>query len=207
MADIYVFGDSNSWGAWDARGGWVDRLKCYFAAKKLNEFESDGTSVINLAVSGDASDNLVLRIENEIAVRRKRWSTDHDLFIVAIGGNDSRLKGSGREAYITTEDYTQNLARIAHTIKKYSQNILFVGLTPVIDELADYSDTAYKQERVKEFNNVLINFCSTERYPVIQILESVDIKRHLCPDGLHLNTQGHSHVYKKVLPIAEKMIA
>mgnify|MGYP006137137289 CR=1 FL=1 len=206
MADVYVFGDSNAWGAFDDKGGWVDRLKQYFLQEKIRDFSTESVSITNLAVSGDASDNILSRIEGEIAVRRKRWSSPNDLFIVVIGGNDSRLKGPERVPYSSVERYASNLGEIISVIKKTSHNVLLVGITPVIDSLANFPDTSYTIARRNEFNDALKQFCIKSSLAYLDV-DDIDTEAFLCPDGLHLNSSGHEWMYERIKPIVIDMLS
>ena len=57
---ICIFGDSVTWGAYDPeQGGWATRLRNYFEAQENN------IDVYNLGISGDATADLLKRIEVE----------------------------------------------------------------------------------------------------------------------------------------------
>lgn len=61
---ICIFGDSITWGASDSeKGGWVERLKIYFGEKY-------DINVYNLGISGDATEDLLVRIEKELRSRK-----------------------------------------------------------------------------------------------------------------------------------------
>ena len=75
MQTICVFGDSIAWGASDSeKGGWVERLKIYMG-------EHRSGNVYNLGVSGDTTNDLLERFEQEAKAR------ESDVIIFAVGTN------------------------------------------------------------------------------------------------------------------------
>ena len=89
---IFCFGDSITYGKWDAEHcGWVQRLRRFL--DKNWEIYGDNL-VYNLGVSGDTTKNLLTRFEFEIEQRLKE-EKEEVLIIFYIGINDSLffLKG------------------------------------------------------------------------------------------------------------------
>lgn len=210
MADIYVFGDSNSWGAYDEAGGWVDRLKQYYIKQKLADTSKWTTQVFNLGVGGDTADDVANRAANEIKGRQKRWSKPGDIYIVAVGVNDSRLMIDTHEPASTPENYVNKLGLIANEIKKYSDNILFIGPAPVVDELIIKSEEdRYSNKRVSLFDQALKDFCHQNSYELFDTFSSMPkdgTNDLIAEDGLHLNTYGHKWMFDQIEPIISKLL-
>ena len=83
---IFCFGDSITYGKWDAKHcGWVQRLRRFL--DKNWEIYGDNL-VYNLGVSGDTTKNLLTRFEFEIEQRLKE-EKEEVLIIFDIGINDS----------------------------------------------------------------------------------------------------------------------
>ncbi len=208
--DIYAFGDSNSWGAFDEAGGWVDRLKQHFLQQELSSPQEGKTQVFNLGVSGDTADDVANRIANEIKARQKRWSKPGDIYIVAVGVNDSRLMLGTREPASTPENYVKKLDQIANEIKKYSNNILFVGIAPVIDELiAKSEEDRYSNQRVALFDKALNQFCQNNSYSFFDTFSTMpesQVRQLIADDGLHLNSKGHKWMFEQVEPIISALL-
>jgi lysophospholipase L1-like esterase len=203
MARILIFGDSIAQGAWDERGGWADRLKGYYNSAKLDDLSVRSVGVFNLGISGNTADDVVVRIEGEIVTRQDKWATRNDLYIIAVGVNDSRSSGGQENLVSSPEHYQEQLERIIEVVHKFSDNILFIGITPVDDsKTLACGDTQYWLARVAQFNQVLVDFCDKHTLPIVEIFDSMqqmDFKG-LLPDGLHPNTEGHEWMYEQIKP-------
>ncbi len=68
MSQILIFGDSNTYGAWDPDGGWVARLR-KFADEKNMEGKDYFVLVYNLGIDGDDTSGVLKRIESETVAR------------------------------------------------------------------------------------------------------------------------------------------
>lgn len=195
MAQILIFGDSITWGAWDEEGGWVHRLKKDIDKKIIESNFTYYDSVYNVGISGDNTDDLLARFESEAS---QRLDEDEETIIVfAIGVNDSQYVNEGKEHRVAIERFKENLEKLLQQAKKISNKIIFIGLTPVDDSLVDptpWSEgKSYKNEYVKKFNEVLESFCSQHEQLFVRVLEPFlekDYKRLLI-DGLHPNSEGH----------------
>jgi lysophospholipase L1-like esterase len=84
MTQILVFGDSNTWGAWDReKGGWVNRLRLFL------DREGDDVFLYNLGISDNTTQDVLGRFEFET---KQRMKEDPDLVIIFdIGSNDSQF--------------------------------------------------------------------------------------------------------------------
>lgn len=69
MAQIFCFGDSITYGAWDvANSGWAQKLRIYLD-KKQEEDDSLYFLTYNLGIPGEATDSLVNRFLSETKAR------------------------------------------------------------------------------------------------------------------------------------------
>jgi lysophospholipase L1-like esterase len=210
VVNILCFGDSVMHGAWDERGGWTDRLKQYFSQEKLQHPSGSYQLLINLGMDGDIAGDLVVRMPHEIAARRKLWSTDHDLFIVGIGGNDSRALGTRDKVVSSPQQYREQLEAIVAIIKPYSSNILFISPESVIDEVAGIDqENIYWNARLRLFVDELLDFCKTHDLAVVNVFD--DSPSHLTKplwfeDGLHPNSAGHERLYELIKPKVIEML-
>lgn len=170
--NFIVFGDSITWGACDTEGGWVARLR------------KSTPSVYNLGVPGETTRNLLLRFENELKVRID--SGDENTIIIAIGINDSHHK-------IPPLSFKANLNKLIKIGGNYSQDIIFVGLTPVDEAIVD----DFSQKEVEKYNQIVNKTCEENKIDFIDLMSSFLEKeyRSLLADGLHPNDQGHELIY------------
>ncbi|MFP4539823.1 MAG: SGNH/GDSL hydrolase family protein [Candidatus Paceibacterota bacterium] len=186
---ICIFGDSITWGAYDPeQGGWATRLRNYF------ELQNEGVDVYNLGVSGDTTDDLLERIEAEATSR------EPDLIIFAIGVNDAQFIYSKNITRVLLGEFQQNLTELLTIAKKFTNNIVFVGLTRV-DESKTTSipwntDKSYTNLNIERLDSTIEKFCEENKLKFIPVKDLLNHDDFI--DGLHPNTQGHIKMFEKI---------
>ena len=194
--NIPIFGDSITWGAYDPeQGGWATRLRNYF------EEQDNDVAVYNLGISGDTTADLLARIEVEAKSR------EPNLIIFAIGINDAQFIHSTNGLRVSPDEFQQNLAKLLALAKKFTNKVVFVGLTKV-----DESKTApipwntaksYTNENIERLDNVIKKFCEDTKLKFIP-MESIVGNDDLI-DGLHPNTKGHIKIFNQMKSEIESM--
>lgn len=203
---VLVFGDSITQGFWDADGGWVNRIRKYYDQQMIDGTNNDPPTIFNLGVSGDSSDDILARFDNETKAR----ASEELAFVIAIGVNDSRTKAG--ENFSDIDRYKQNLSEILKLARQYSNKVLFIGLTPCVEERSNpvsWSNTGYTNGRIKKFNNTLREFCEENQVSFVEILEpfaKAGVEDELLPDGLHPNSKGHKLLAYLVRPKLEECL-
>ncbi|MFH2019264.1 MAG: GDSL-type esterase/lipase family protein [bacterium] len=199
---ILIFGDSITWGACDIEGGWATRLKKYTDNQLING-KTGYDEMYVLGVSGDNSDDLVKRFNLELI---SRIDDEMELVVlIAIGTNDSKYSIITKENRVSISKYKANLTELITTSKKYTNKIVFIGLTPVDDKALspDYlgEEDTYDNENVQKFNNALIEVAKENTIPMVELFDDLINKSSskLLSDGLHPNSDGHELIYEKVL--------
>lgn len=200
MSQILVFGDSIAYGAWDKKGGWVERLKIFTNKKAITSGLKFYCAVYNLAVDGDFTTPLLERLDFESGHRTRGQET---IFIFAIGSNDSISNKKG-VFWTTPEKFKKNLERIIKIAQKYSSKIVFTGLTPV-DEIKTNpvswdNNVFYKNQNQQKYNKIIKTVCAENKICFVEIFEKFlkeDYKK-LLEDGLHPNSKGHKIIFEIV---------
>ena len=187
--NIIVLGDSIAWGAFDhSKGGWVERLKTH-----LFDYEC---FVYNCSISGNTSNDILKRMNSEIECRKD--DIDGTGIIIAIGANDCGF-GNGGKKEISEEQYQTNIRKIYHRAKKITDNILFVGLTPIDDKktnpVAWDSNLNYSHSVTKQYNYILEIFCSARD---ISFCSLIDLKTKSFSDGCHPDEETHNEISFRV---------
>jgi lysophospholipase L1-like esterase len=202
MSEIYLFGDSITWGSWDPdRGGWAQQLRVEIDRIQLQHPEL-WCPLYNLGIPGDTAAGISKRIENEIQARHQ--SSQEVIVVVAVGINDSIVELPSGVGLVALEEFSKSLAEIVKSARKFSQKIGFVGLTPVDEALVNpvpwATNRAYTIQRAELFNSAIINFCAVHSVPYIPLWESWSKApwRGLLYDGLHPNSEGHRLIYRDV---------
>jgi lysophospholipase L1-like esterase len=214
MADIFCIGDSITQGMWDAQGGWADRLKQHFHKQKLADMTgADGIAVFNWGISADFSRDVLTRLPDFL---RAREANDHppsseDVYVVAVGANDSEAEKTRDNPLASPEEYGENLEKILEIIQPRSQRLIFVGPTPV-DETKTHINTPdylYWNERTTLFNDVISQFCKQHDLVFIEMFagfQQLPDWKELLPDGVHPNTAGHEWMFGRIKPAVLKML-
>ncbi len=204
---VLIFGDSITQGFWDSEGGWVNRLRKTYDMQMIEGKDHDPPTIFNLGVSGDSSDDVLARFDSETKAR----ASEELSFVIAVGVNDARTKAGVN--FSNVQRYQQKLARILQRAKQYSGKVLFVGLTPCVEARSNpvsWGDTGYTNGRIKEFDNVLREFCEQNNVGFVEIFEpfqKAETETELLPDSLHPNDRGHQLIADLVRPKLAELIA
>lgn len=205
MADyrILCFGDSITQGALDTEGGWADRLKRSLAEREQEE-PANRYQVYNLGIGGNTSEDLAKRIQHETAARE---STDwQDVFVIAIGINDSRFNSDFKRIEVSLDQYKSNLQQIVGAVQEFSAKIYFIGLTPVAEdgagESVPFKNNEYNNRDVEAYDKALSEVAKDLRVPKLEIFSQARndsiFMGSLRIDKLHPDSIGHKWLHKRI---------
>ena len=201
MAQILVFGDSITYGAWDKEGGWVNRLRKFLDEKNLTN-PNFYCLCYNLGISGDTSEDLIGRFEFE--TRQRLEDGEETIIIFAIGVNDSQFVHSEKRHMVPKEEFKGNIQKLISLARKYSSKIIFIGLTPV-DETKTVpqpwdANKSCTNGYVKEYDSIIKKACKENRIYFVEIFEKLKKMNYqkLLEDGLHPNSEGHQKIFEIV---------
>ena len=198
---ILVFGDSITYGAWDKKGGWVERLKRDLNQKTIDSKEEFYCMTYNLGIDGNTTTDLLNRSELET---KARLLDDDIIIIFDVGGNDSCFDKSKGNFLTPQQDFKGNIQKLINLAKKFSSKIFFVGLIPA-DELRTTpvfwdKDKFYKNEHIKKYDNIIKSVCLDNNINFIDTFNKFSKLNYksLLEDGLHPNSKGHELIYEEV---------
>lgn len=200
---IIVFGDSIPYGIWDDEGGWAQRLKQFLHEKTLSSNMDEYYMLYNLSVSGNTTVDLLKRFEFEILERLKE-EKDRCIIIFAIGTNDAQWINNENKMRTSEEEFKINIQKLIDLAKKYTKDIIFVGVLP-FDES---KTTPIPWDTLKEFwnkngqkyNDIIKNVCEKNNVIFVELLDkwkTLEYKE-LLKDGLHPNSEGHKLIFEEV---------
>ncbi len=196
---IIVFGDSIAFGSNDwTFGGWVVRLKNYFA--KTGQFHH----VFNLGISGENSDQIIRRMESETLSRKSENPEKKLLLIIGIPINDIRVTGAlDADPELSVRRFRKNLKNFYDIGIRNANELVFIGMTKVDEEKTDPWQevierriACWRNDIIREYNEIVKKYCKDENInfiEMIDVLEDSDL-----PDGLHPNEIGHEKMYKRI---------
>ena len=191
--NILVFGDSITYGAWDKeKGGWVNRLRLALE----NDYSNNYYTIFNLGISGDVTENIKDRFDNECKIRFNK--NDNTIIIFSIGINDTQnVKDEDR---VSLETFRNNIITLINSAKKYTDNILFIGLTKVdeskVTPLPWDKDKCYLNTKIINFDKELKNICLENNVDYLYIYDLLEGDELF--DDLHPNNVGHQKICDKV---------
>jgi lysophospholipase L1-like esterase len=198
MSNILVFGDSIAAGMWDLEGGWVERLRKHLYKRVIESNLVEYHEVHNLSVSGDTSEDIINRFENEMKARL--WEDPQTLIIFQFGTNDSAILIDLNKNWVPENIFSKNIKKLSENAKYYSNKVFFIGLTPVdeskINPIPWDKGKAYLKSEVEKYDNIIENFCKDNGLNYIKLYDKLTINE--LADGVHPNTMGHTIIYEKV---------
>jgi len=132
--NILVFGDSIAAGHWDTEGGWRGFIARELHQRTVKSDVEEWFEVYNLGFGGDTSKDLKNRIKNEIEAR----DGEHPVkVIVQIGINDSKYNNIEEQNNISEKEFRENIEYIIENISGLVEETIFLGLTPVNEDIVD----------------------------------------------------------------------
>ena len=80
--------------------------------------------------------------------------------IFSIGINDSIISIKEKISRTEIDIFRKNIEALIKKAKLYTQEVLFIGLTPVDESIRfKYKDKSFTNKRIEEFNNVIKEIC------------------------------------------------
>ncbi len=192
MEGILIFSDSIGFGRGESPNiGWVGRLK--------KDFEPKGSHncLFNLSIPGDTSTSLLKRLNTECKARIKyKRKEDKFTIIISIGMNDSKGINNKNNIKTSLPTFKKNISRIINTTKKYTKEIIIIGLTPASEE--PFENTYFTNKQIETFNNILKESAKKENLEFINTLKEFKKLDYasLLSDGLHPSKKGYDELYK-----------
>ncbi|MGC1177213.1 MAG: GDSL-type esterase/lipase family protein [Candidatus Saccharimonadales bacterium] len=213
MPQILAFGDSITDGFYDNEGGWASRMQRFFMAANVEggAIKDKIDWFYNLGINGDTAKDVLRRIEVESEARKINRPDKASIVIFAIGINDSACEGGSSDARFTPEEFAANLGKLAGIIKQHTDKIIFVGLTPVVEQYTQpiYKTSWYDNYRIGLFDEAVRKVAREKNAIFIDIFrtmqEQTDWKNYFI-DGLHPNTTGHKWMYERIKPEILKIL-
>jgi lysophospholipase L1-like esterase len=219
--EIIVFGDSIAYGAGDKKGGWVQRLRRYLDEKQLPDSRSryqyarlyyhyllhnlgiiansNQYILYNLSINGNNTEMLLECADSEI---RSRLHRNEQLVIMfAIGTNDSVFIKSKGANWITPIKFSNNVRSLIRMARRYTSQIIFVGLTPLDESKirqSRNSDMLFKNDYVEGYDRVIRAICNEKHVQFIEVFSKFTNakKDTLFRDGVHPNSRGHEKIFE-----------
>lgn len=201
MKRIIVFGSGTAHGFWDPQGGWAQRLRTELDQKTLDTQGSDHYELYNLGIRGEDSGTVLDRFREEMENRYKE-DAEYTL-IFQFGANDAMFVYEEDDLLRGEEEFRGNLEELIEQAKKYTEEIIFVGLLPVDDEdikpIPNIEGRSYTTNRMKDYNDMIKEVAGEKDVGFISLFKEFKSgENRLFEDGLHPNGEGHELIHEKV---------
>ncbi|KGG15347.1 MULTISPECIES: GDSL-type esterase/lipase family protein [unclassified Prochlorococcus] len=199
IRQLIVFGDSTvyGWGDIDG-GGWCARLQRYWMQLE------DKPTIYQLGIRGDGLEKVAQRWHREWECRGEFRRAKPTGLLLSIGLNDTAKVGreDGRPQ-LSKDAFRFGLEELLKKIKKETY-VMVMGLTPVDESKMPYANCLWYSNQDCLSYERLIEECCLELdipfLPTFQELRKETLyEEWIMSDGIHLNSQGHQWLFKKVL--------
>jgi lysophospholipase L1-like esterase len=195
---LVVLGDSGVYGWGDPeQGGWCERLRRHWMELP------DGPVIYGLGVRGDGLERLAARVETEVSCRGELRRQKPQGILLSIGLNDTARVGrpDGR-LQLAPEAFLFGLQQLLPRLRAIAP-VLMLGLTPVDEAVMPFAEMLwYDLAAVRRYEGLLEEACMEADIPFLPLLDALltDPRwlQWLCNDGVHLNSDGHGHVYAQL---------
>jgi lysophospholipase L1-like esterase len=194
---ILFFGTSVDHGFWGEEGGWVQRLRRDLDTYSRNHEED--FSLYNLSISGETTERILDRIENEIEAREDFQETH--VYLGVGGCNDSQVELETGQNWIPPEEYRENLEKIIEIAHKHAEKVVLFSTRPV-DESEVYpmpwkETHGYLNEEQEKYTKLLKEKAEEKELPLVNFSEELEEKewKEKLYDGVHPDTEGHRQLH------------
>ena len=196
---LVVIGDSCVYGWGDREGGgWCERLRCNWMNLP------DAPVVYPLGIRGDGLEHVAKRWRDEWQCRGEMRRQVPDAILLAVGLNDTaRIGRPDGRPQLTAEAYRFGLQQLLTEMKHYSK-VMVMGLTPVDEAVMPFAEYLwYSNQAGSIYEAQLEDACLEADVPFLPMhaamLEQPSLLSWIEPDGIHLNSEGHEWIHKRVM--------
>ncbi len=209
---VLVFGDSITQGFWDPSGGWVNHLWEHYVNLELkNRTHYEQPTIFNLGISGDDTNKILERFDNETSARV--WPNGEFTFLFATGMNDARLDNGQLNS--SPGEYRTRLKVLIQKATHFSDKIMFVGFNSCEENLTTpvpwAPNVSYKNEEILKFEKALQEVAAKQGVLYVPVFSKFQQKlsegKKLLADGLHPNDKGHELIFQLVQPELDKLLS
>lgn len=196
---LIVIGDSAVYGFGDREaGGWCERLRCHWMS------DPGAPVVYTLGVRGDGLESVARRWQREWQCRGELRRQVPDAVLLAIGLNDTaRIGRPDGRPQLTADAYRFGLQQLLTEMRRNAK-VMVMGLTPVDEAVMPFAECLwYSNQAASVYEAQLEDACLEADVPFLPIhaamLEEPNWLSWIEPDGIHLNSEGHSWIHKRVM--------
>ena len=208
---ILVFGHSIVHGIWDEeKGGWVERLRQHmyndYLENQKYHWDENYCNLYNMGVIGEDSEQLKLRIEEELK-RRTKEEISKNLVVLQLGINDAQEIDGERRSPL--EQSESNMEEIIDSCKSRASRVVLVEegfIAEDIDE--DVMEGELSNQDLKKYEEVKKKVAERKSVDFFNLRDEINREEWLdnLEDGIHPNSQGHERIFNKIKEEIEELV-
>lgn len=128
------------------------------------------------------------------------------MIVIAIGTNDSRMKDGVIETL--PDQFRNNLTTIIEKARRYTQDILLVDLPPMADDVVQFGEKQYTNERIAEYAQIVKGVAREEGLAFADLGEKFakTDANLFYEDSLHPSDAGHEIIMEIVSNWLERLV-
>ena len=196
---LVVIGDSGVYG-WGDRdgGGWCERLRNTWMNLPR------APVLYPLGIRGDGLEKVARRWKQEWEVRGELRRQVPDGLLLSVGINDTaRIGREDGRPQLSCEAFRFGLSQLLSQIKCQTK-VMVLGLTPVDEAVMPFANCLWYSNKAGAIYEAQIEeVCLDLDIPFLPLHQSMlsepDWLSWIEPDGIHLNSNGHYWISKKVM--------
>lgn len=213
ITQFFILGSSSTYGVGSSSGGWGDLIKQYVHSRMYGENGvGEKYEVYNFGKSGATIDFVKEAMPWLLANYGRGGKI---IFIVSVGGNNSKARSTPDNFVSTPEDYKREMEDLLLLLKQNSDKVIVVGnafvdeskTSPKSDPLSDNVDY-FTNARRRQFTNINRDICKENDMDFVDVNVSQQewVEKYLYADGLHSNQAGHQLIFEAIKPLVDQAI-
>jgi lysophospholipase L1-like esterase len=213
VTQFFILGSSSIYGVGGSHAGFADLIKQYLHSKMYDEGGvGEKYEVYNFGKSGAT----ISFVKEALPWLLKNYSRSGKLvFIVSVGGNNSKARNTPDNFISTPEAYRQEMEVLLDLLKQHSDRVIVVGnafvdeskTSPKSDPLSSNVDY-FTNTRRRQFTGINKEIC--EEYGLdfvdVNVSQQEWVEKYLYEDGLHSNQAGHQLIFETLRPLIDQAI-
>jgi lysophospholipase L1-like esterase len=213
MKQIYIIGDSLSYGVGAQTSSFGDSIKSYIHSKLYSKNGiGEKVEVFNFSKGGVTPQFFIDNMEFIKSYAEKGEKTA----IISIGLNSAKAVDTPNNYICSPEQFKQDFSDLSNKLNAFFDEIIVIGF-PIHDEKKvspkinpfNQRKSYFSNARTLLFNKEMEHICKENNFNYIDLEITSPkewVENYLYDDGLHLNQKGHDYTFGKIKPCIDSVL-